>query len=102
METLSPVILLLLVVMVAAIPYVAKIRHSSQTFLAAYLIFSVVFLSAFLVLFNAGIYLLRSRGLGELLEQTGPLVLLLVVTFLLSSALATWQARKPHVTRKPR
>jgi len=97
----APLILILLLVMIAAIPYVAWIRHSSQKLLAAYLIFTVILLAAFLVLFNVIFYLMRAWGLGEMLEQTMPLVLLMAVSLAPSIALATWQARKPRVTRKP-
>ena len=102
MENTSAVTLILLLAMVSAIPYVAWIRHPSQKPLAAYLIFAVVFLAAFLVLFNGLIYLLRIWGFGELLEQTPPLVLLLLFAVAVSLALATRQAKKPHIARKPR
>ncbi len=101
MDNLGAMTTVMLLVMIAAVPYVWRIHHSSQKFLAAYLIFAVIFLTAFFALFNGALYLLTSLGRGDLLEQTVALFFLLVVTLLPSFALATWQARKPHVTRKP-
>lgn len=97
----TPVTLIVLLILISAFPYVAWIRHPSQKLLAAYLIFAVIFLATFLFLFNALIYLLGTWGLSSALEQTVPLLLLLAFVLAVSFALASWQARKPHVTRKP-
>ncbi len=62
MDNLGAMTTVMLLVMIAAVPYVWRIHHSSQKFLAAYLIFAVIFLTAFFALFNGALYLLTSLG----------------------------------------
>lgn len=100
MKTTSAMAVALLFLL-AAVPYVAWIHHPSQKLLAAYLIFSVIFVASFFLMLNALGYLLHAIGLGDLLGQTVPFTVLLAVTVIASVALATWQAKKPRVVRKP-
>ena len=83
------------VVLAAAIPYVARIRHPDQKLLAAYLIFVSVFVTATVVLLALLGWLASHLGLSPLLEDTGPALIFLALAFLPALALATWQARKP-------
>jgi hypothetical protein len=81
--------------LVAAIPYVARIRHAQQKPFAAYLIFLSVFAASSAVLAALLAWLAGRLGLAGALGNTGPAVLFLVLVFLPALALATWQARKP-------
>ena len=83
------------VILAAAIPYTARIRHPRQKALAAYLVFVTVFVATAAVLFSTAAWLVSRLGLTARLHQTGPALLFLVVVFVPAVALATWQARKP-------
>jgi hypothetical protein len=85
----------------AAYPYVAKIRHPDQRPLAAYLLFVSVFLVTALVSFNLLTWLLTLNGFGARLEEPLFAAAFLLVIFLLSIGLGTWQARKPPIRRNP-
>jgi len=92
---------LLLFFLLASAPYVARIRHPEQRPLAAYLLFTIISLSAFLVLFVLVARLLTSLGMAGLLDgplAAGVYILLLAVP---SIALGRWQARKAPVRRGP-
>jgi len=54
-----------------------------------------IFVTAAIVLFNLLAWLAFKLGLGPVLGDTGPVLLLVVLVFLPAIALATWQARKP-------
>ncbi|MDT8405306.1 hypothetical protein [Sulfuriflexus sp.] len=84
-----------LIVLVTAIPYVARIRHPQQKPLAAYLIFVSVFIMATMLLFNLLAWLAISLELGNALGKPGPSLVFLALVLLPAIALATWLARKP-------
>ena len=81
--------------LVAAVPYVARIRDANQKLLAAYLIFVSVFGASAAVLASLLAWLAGKLGLAAGLDSTGPALLFLALVFLPAFALATWQARKP-------
>lgn len=76
-------------------PYVARIRHSSQKPVAAYLIFVTVFTAASFFLFLALSYIASVAGWAAALERPLPILLFLLAVFLPPFLLARWQARKP-------
>ena len=94
-------ILLAAALLVAAIPYVGKIRHPQQKPFAAYLIFITVFIAVAVVLFRLLTWYAGRLGLGDALGNPGPALLFIALVFLPAIALATWQARKPPWRRGP-
>ena len=90
-----PSIVIGLVILVAAIPYVARIRHPAQKPFAAYLIFLTVFLASGIVLFAVLTWLAGSLGVVDALNRLIPALLFLILVFVPAIALGTWQARKP-------
>ena len=88
-------ILVVIVLLAAAVPYVARIRDTNQKPFAAYLIFVSVFAASAAVLASLLAWLAGKLGLTASLESTGPAVLFLALVFLPALGLATWQARKP-------
>jgi hypothetical protein len=84
-----------LILFVAAIPYVARIRHPEQKPFAAYLIFVSVFGVASAVLFGVFTAAASALGLSARLEQTVPALVFLLLVFMPALLLARWQARKP-------
>jgi hypothetical protein len=101
MPDYSTNIAIAVVILVAAIPYVARIRDPRQKFLAAYFIFMSSFAAAAAVLFTLLGRLASQLELGPSLEQAGPAVLFLLLVFLPALTLATWLARKPPWRRGP-
>jgi hypothetical protein len=89
------------VLLAAAIPYVIRIRHPRQKPLAAYLIFVSVFVATAAAFFNLLARLAHQLGLGTALEETGPMLLFLVLVLLPALVLATWLASKPPWQRGP-
>ena len=87
--------------LVAAIPYVMRIRHPRQKPLAAYLIFVFVFAAVAAVLFRLLVWLAGMLGLGDALGDPGPALLFITLVFLPALVLATWQARKPPWRQAP-
>jgi len=81
--------------LIAAIPYVRKIRHPEQKPLAAYLIFVSVFLVVAAVLFRLLLWLATRLALEAALDDPGPALLFIALVFLPAVAAAAWQARKP-------
>lgn len=94
-------ILIAVMVLVAAIPYVARIRHPEQRAIAAYFIFVTVFVASAAVLFSMFTWLAGELGLLAELGRPGPALLFLVIVFLPAIILASWQARKPPLRRGP-
>jgi hypothetical protein len=90
-----------IVILVAAIPYVARIRSPQQKFLAAYFIFMSSFAAAAAVVFTLLARLASQLELGPSLEHPGPAILFLLLVFLPALALATWLAHKPPWRRGP-
>lgn len=89
------------IVLLAAMPYVARIRHPEQRPFAAYLIFVSVFAVAAVVLFGALTLAVGALGLTEWLAQPVPAVAFLILVFLPALLLAGWQARKPPWRQGP-
>lgn len=85
--------------LVAAIPYVARIRHPRQKPLAAYLIFVSLLVLGVAVFFNLLTWVVRIMGLETLLGNTGPALVFIAICFLPAIVLATWFARKPPSDR---
>jgi hypothetical protein len=85
----------LIVLLVAAVPYVVAIRHPRQKPFAAYLIFVSVFAVSAAVLAGLLAWLAGRFDLTAALRNTLPAVVFLLLIVLPALALATWQARKP-------
>jgi hypothetical protein len=94
-------ILVGLIVLAVTIPIVARIRHPDQKPLAAYLIFMTVFMVAAMVLFSTLGWLTGMLGLGAVLSNTGPALILTILSVPPALALAIWQVRKPPLRRGP-
>jgi hypothetical protein len=90
-----------IVLLILAIPYVDKIRHSQQKFLAAYLIFVSVFILASALIFNLLVRLAHQFSLSDALEEPWPIALFLLIVFLPAFIVATWLARKPRWKQGP-
>ena len=94
-------IVIVLVILAAAFPYVMTIRNPKQKPLAAYLIFVSVFGATVFLLFNLFAKLASSLGLGNALDDPAPVLLFLALIFLPAMVLATWLARKPPWRQGP-
>lgn len=90
-----------LVILAAAAPYVARVRHPRQKPFAAYLLFVTVFAVSAVVLFLIIGGLVSSLGLTDILGQWGMAVLLVLLGVLPAIAFATVQVRKPPIHRGP-
>ncbi len=95
----SLVIALLLLLM--AYPYVMKIRHPKQKPLAAYLIFVSIFVISVIVMFTLLVQLAEWFGLAALLSKTVPAVAFLVLVFVPAVLVASWWTRKPPRRQGP-
>ncbi len=82
-------------ILAAAIPYVARIRHPRQKPLAAYLIFISAFVVSASLFFNLLAWLAYKLDLGEALNKPAAAALFLALVFIPAIALARWLARKP-------
>jgi len=89
------------VLLAAAVPYVARIRHSRQKFLAAYLIFVTVFAIVGGALFALLSWGASALGLGASLERPFPALLFFALIFVPAIVVGSWQARKPPWRRGP-
>lgn len=94
-------VLIALLLLAAAAPYVAWVRHPEQRPFAAYLVFVTVFAVAAVVLFVLVGWAALALGLGESLGPWGLGGLLLVLGVLPALGIATWQARQPPSRRGP-
>lgn len=90
-----------MLILAAAIPYVARIRHPEQKPLAAYLIFVTVFILVAVLLFSLLGWLVTLYELGQTLSRPGPAMLFLIMVFLPAILLAGWLARKPPWRQGP-
>lgn len=88
-------------VLLAAAPYVAWIRHPDQRPFAAYLVFVTVFALASVVLFVVLGWLLAQLELTAVLGPWGLGAVLLLLGVVPALAVATWQARQPPMQRRP-
>ena len=88
-------IVITVVILIAAVPWVAWVRNPAQRLFAAYLIFVTVFLASGLVLFGALSWLAWRVGLDAALSRPLPALVFLVLVFVPAFVLGTWQARKP-------
>jgi hypothetical protein len=84
-----------LLLLIAAVPYVRRIRHPDQRPLAAYLIFVTVFGLALLILAAALGWLLRLFELEDLLRDPFAAVVIVALVCVPAFVVASWQARKP-------
>ncbi|MGD8832429.1 MAG: hypothetical protein PVF57_17620 [Pseudomonadales bacterium] len=89
------------IVMLAAVPYVARIRHPEQKPFAAYLIFATVFLAAAFILFNVLAAIIDHFALADDLREAPTAAMFLALVFIPAFALAAWQARKAPFGRPP-
>ncbi len=101
MSTYWTALLLGAALLLAAIPYVRKIRHPEQKPLAAYLIFISVFLVVAALLFRLLLWLAARLDLEAALDDPGPALLFIALVFLPAIAVAAWQARKPPWRSNP-
>ena len=90
-----------LLLLVLAVPYVARIRHPEQKPLGAYLIFVSLFAVTAALLFAAFATLADRLGVTSVLENPVAAMLFIVLVFTPAIALATWQTRKPPLRRGP-
>lgn len=88
-------IVIAVVILAAAVPYVSWVRNPAQKPFAAYLIFVTVFLASGLVLFGALTWVVWRLGLDAALNRPVPALVFLLLVFVPAFALGTWQARKP-------
>jgi hypothetical protein len=88
-------VILGIVVMLLAIPYVRRAKHPRAKLLAAYLVFATLFTVGSIVLYSALLTLLnRFIGLDFLQHPLGAVVFLALV-FVPAFLLARWQLKKP-------
>ena len=90
-----------LLLLALAAPYVARIRHPEQKPLGAYLIFVSLFAVTAALLFAALATLAARLGMTAVLENPVAALLFIVLVFAPAIALATWQTRKPPLRRGP-
>lgn len=88
-------------VLLAAAPYVAWVRHPEQRPFAAYLVFVTVFALASVVLFVLIGWLIIRFDLARTLGTWGLAATLLAFGVAPALFLATWQARQPPMSRRP-
>lgn len=94
-------LLIWLVLLVAAIPYIKRIRHPAQQPVAAYLIFLFMFVIVSSVLYGLLGWLASILGMGPMLARTGPAIVFLLLVLLPAFFAATWLARKPPWRQPP-
>ena len=94
-------IIIAVIILVGAIPYVLHIRHPQQKPLAAYLIFVSLFVIISLVLNTVLLWLASKLGLLAALNELAPAILFLILNFLPAFVIARWQARKPPWRQGP-
>ena len=88
-------VILGVVVMLLAIPYVRHAKHPRAKPLAAYMVFAILFTVGSIVMYSALLSLLnRFNGLDLLQYPLGALVFLTLV-FVPAFLLARWQLKKP-------
>jgi MFS family permease len=93
--------LLAVVLLAAAAPYVARIRHPEQRLFAAYMIFVIIFSVTALLLFILIGWLADTWGIIQSIGPAGMMILLVVFGLGPAFMLATWQARKPPMRFGP-
>ena len=90
-----------IVILLAAIPYVLHIRHPQQKTLAAYFIFLSLFVIVSMVLNTLLLWLASKLDLLVELHEPVPAVIFLILNFLPAFLIARWQARKPPWRQGP-
>ena len=90
-----------LLLLIAAVPYVRRIRHPDQRPLAAYLIFVTVFGLALLILATVLGWLSSLFELEVLLRDPFAAVVAVALVCVPAFVLARWQARKPPARVMP-
>ena len=97
-----PSIVIAVLILVAAVPYVSWVRNPAQKAIAAYLIFVTVFLTSGLVLFGVLSWVLWRLGLDAALNRPLPALVFLILVFVPAIAIGTWLVRKPAAkSRQP-
>lgn len=88
-------------ILLAAFPYVMRIRHPDQKLFAAYLIFISVFIAVAAVLFSLLVQLANVLHLLDRLDNVLVMLVFLMLVFLPAISMATWLARKPPWRQGP-
>jgi len=94
-------VLVAALILLAAAPYVARVKHPEQKPFAAYMVFVMVFAVTAVVLFVALAWLANALGVARELGSAGLAVMLVLLGVVPALILATWQARKPPMRREP-
>lgn len=101
MENTWALITVGVLLLVAAVPYVRRIRHPDQRLLAAYLIFMTLTLTGSVVMYALLVPLFQSLSLLSYLKHPVGALVFTILIFLPGFLLGSWQARKPPVRRRP-
>lgn len=88
-------IMIWIVVLIAVVPYVNRIRHPDQKPLAAYLIFLFSFIIASSVLYAILAWLVAALNLTRLFGDVMATATFLVLVFVPAFLIARWLTRKP-------
>ncbi|ALP53901.1 hypothetical protein Tel_12575 [Candidatus Tenderia electrophaga] len=84
-----------IVVLIAVVPYVHRIRHPDQKFLAAYLIFLFSFIIASSALYALLAWLVEALNLTRLFGDVMTTLTFLILVFVPAFLVARWLTRKP-------
>lgn len=95
MSTQSVGIILWLVLMLLAIPYVQRAKHPRAKPLAAYMVFVTLFSVGAAVIFSVLLMLLSGYGGLDALRHVPGAALFLVLVFVPAFLLGRWQMKKP-------
>lgn len=90
-----------ILLLIAAVPWVMRIRHPQQKPFAAYLVFVSVFLITATLVFGLLTWLLSLMDLGRLIAEPFGAAVFLTLVFIPALLVGTWQARKPPMRRAP-
>lgn len=85
-----------LILLILAVPYVLRIKHENQTFLAAYLIFISVFVAVTYGLYLVLVPLVGATS-GTLANRPATVMIVITCCVLVAVWIATLVARKPRL-----
>jgi uncharacterized membrane protein len=91
----STSIILAVIILIVAVPYVSWVRNRAQKPVAAYFIFVIAFVTSGLVLFGVLTWLVWRTGLDAALNRPVPAVIFLILVFVPAIAIGTALVRKP-------